>query len=912
MKTAAVFITTLHLCVSAGFAEAIVSDDYNVVGLGTGFATNAGVNAGINPPLTRLKGSTATNLRYLVTATTKASTAYTITSGKLRVTPAASSGRFTLSANGTTPFDFASALGSNSATPQRPSVYDVSISMANSSAGVERFSFALAAAEGDATTWDFGVQLYRRAATDSFYVIGKRVDTTASGLGADLNAFITNTSPGTYGSEIAFVMRVTDAGSETTTFNSRVQLSQDGGLTWFYDTDSDPDLPNGWRLDGAGRYFVWDVAGNAGNVTYDSFSVVSVPLSAALIWPKTSTANLGAAPILTTDVFNSAPGQVTVTFYGREAPKSYPGPDFAIAVIPDSQVYVMAGNTAQKFYSQTDWIVENVVTRNIAYVAHLGDIVQNGDILSGAPNEAEWQKATNALYRLENPAQTLRRDGIPYGCVVGNHEQEPNDDPNGTTDLYNKYFGVSHFTGKAYYGGHYQSQNNSHFDLFSASGLDFIVLYFENERSGSAILDWASQVLATNQNRRIITVIHHTGSSATPSTLSAQAQDVYDGLKSNPNFFLMVGGHVNGEGSVTKTYGGNKVRAFISDYQFRGGGGDAYMRMLYFSPSNNLVNIETYSPYLDEYETDADSQMSFSYGMQLPTGPGSPGTGYAAIGTNAGVAPGTATTCAWSGRQPTTTYDWYVKVTDAAGNIYNSPSSRFTTGANPAPVVTNRTVTVMGDQPSPLPLTASDINGDAVTFGIDVQPVSGLITGFDPGLGALTYTPARGFRGVDRFSYHANDSAVSSSSALVVLNVVAPPDTNANGLPDAWETAHKISNPKADDDNDGQNNLAEYRANTNPTNPASVLRILSATRQPDGHIALIWPSVGGTRYRVQYTDGNTAAELTGPFADILRSISVEMDASPHGVPSTQTFTDTFAQTRVPTNNARYYRIQVVP
>ncbi len=82
--------------------------------------------------------------------------------------------------------------------------------------------------------------------------------------------------------------------------------------------------------------------------------------------------------------------------------------------------------------------------------------------------------------------------------------------------------------------------------------------------------------------------------------------------KRNTNFFLMLGGHVfnnGGEGSRTDTYQGRTVRTFISDYQGYMNGGNGYMRLMYFSPSNNVVNIKTYSPWLDDYRTDADSQM---------------------------------------------------------------------------------------------------------------------------------------------------------------------------------------------------------------------------------------------------------------------------------------------------------------
>ena len=68
-------------------------------------------------------------------------------------------------------------------------------------------------------------------------------------------------------------MRVTDAGSQLTAFNSRVQLSLNGGSTWYYDSATDSDLVNGFRFNGSPRIIMWDVAPDAGNVTYDNFSL---------------------------------------------------------------------------------------------------------------------------------------------------------------------------------------------------------------------------------------------------------------------------------------------------------------------------------------------------------------------------------------------------------------------------------------------------------------------------------------------------------------------------------------------------------------------------------------------------------------------------------------------------------------
>ncbi len=903
-------IPTLVVILSAvvSHGQQIIGDNYNVTPNGTGFALSTGVNAGINPPTTtRLTGTAAANLRYIATATTKSNSAYSISGNKLRVTTAANPGRFSLSSNGTTAFNFAPALGSTNATPANPVTYDINISMANGDADIQRCSFAIAIAEGDATTWDFGLQIFRTVDEDNFYTIAKRIHTRASGQAASLNMFITNTVPGTYGTELTFLMRVTDAGSETSTYNSRIQLSMDGGYTWFYDTDTDADLPLGWRFNGAGRYILWDVAPDAGTVTYDNFSITPMPLSGKLMSPADNASNIGAAPKLNVLVSNSAAGPVSVTYFGHEAGKPYPGPDFLIPVLPDTQNYAReaAGDgdaNRYMWYAQTDWILTNRVRANIAYVAQLGDIVQNGD-----GSESEWNIATNAMWRLENPNRALLREGVPYGCCVGNHDQDPNGDPDGTTTHYNNYFGSAHYAGKSYYGGHYSSNGDSFYDLFSVGGLDFIVISFEFGRYGSGVLDWATGLLDTYPNRRAIVITHYIGSDSTPSNLSNQGDAIYAALKGYPNFFLMMGGHVfngGGEGSRSDTFGGHTVRTLVSDYQGRFNGGNGLMRLMYFSPSNNIVNVKTFSPYTGVYETDSDSQFSFSYNMQ-PNGGGTPGTAYVALGTNSGVLPNTQSSFTWGGRAASKTYEWYAQVTDASGNTFITAPRKFNTGVNGAPIASNVTINVTGDRPTQLTLPASDPNGDGLTYQTNNAPLRGITYGFNSGNGVITYLPAYGYRGLDRVNFQVNDTVANSGVGQVNFNVVAPADSNTNGLPDAWEASYGVTDPNGDADGDGQSNLAEYQANTNPTNAASSLRILSTGFDISHNFTFSWASVGGTRYRVQYANSVSNAV----FTDVVRSIDAEMDMSPFGAASTQTYTDTL---NGPTNVSRFYRVKVSP
>jgi hypothetical protein len=299
MRFLANLVTILLLAGTSVYGQLIIADDSNVTGNGTGFALDTGVNSGINPPTTRLTGSAAADLRYIQTATGKADTAFRIDNNKIAVQRSPNSGRFTLSADGSSAFDLASVLGTPWATPANPVVYDITMSMANHLGGTVRFAFALATEENNANFWDFGIQLYRANSADNFYQVGKRIDvasytlaTDSSGSAGDLNAPMTTTAAGTYGDEIDFLIRVTDAGEESAAYNSRVQVSMDGGSSWFYDTQTDTDLPDGFRLDGPARYLSWDQAGaNAGAalVTYDNFSVTII--TAAV--PEPSTLALG-------------------------------------------------------------------------------------------------------------------------------------------------------------------------------------------------------------------------------------------------------------------------------------------------------------------------------------------------------------------------------------------------------------------------------------------------------------------------------------------------------------------------------------------------------------------------------------------------------------------------------------------
>ena len=135
----------------------------------------------------------------------------------------------------------------------------------------------------------------------------------------------------------------------------------------------------------------------------------------------------------------------------------------------------------------------------------------------------------------------------------------------------------------------------------------------------------------------------------------------------------------------------------------------------------------------------------------------------------------------------------------------------------------------------------------------------------------------------------------SSMAVLVKVNIpasggitvsISPVDANNNGMPDTWETTcfGSTTNPLGaadyDWDHDGQDNLHEYLSGTNPTDPASVFKITSATMDASGKLVLQWPSVSGKSYGIQASPNllgfqNTAdAPMAGTGGILTKSLPI--------------------------------------
>jgi calcineurin-like phosphoesterase family protein len=266
-----------------------------------------------------------------------------------------------------------------------------------------------------------------------------------------------------------------------------------------------------------------------------------------------------------------------------------PGGVFTVIVLPDTQKY--SERYPEIFMNQTLWVLSQIEARNIVFVSHEGDLVEHED------NVVEWERANASMSVLEGR--------VPYGVLPGNHDQP--------TENYNTYFPASRYAGYSWYGGHYGGNDNS-YQLFSALGDDYIIMHLEF-CPPEDVVEWANGVLRGHQYRKAILVTHgYLGSKGRRSVYGCETQYIYnDIIAPNENVFLVLCGHVHSEHRRVDTVGGRRIHQLLADYQDGVKGGNGWLRIHEFNPSEGQIHVKTYSPYLDAYQTDADSQFTLDY-----------------------------------------------------------------------------------------------------------------------------------------------------------------------------------------------------------------------------------------------------------------------------------------------------------
>lgn len=266
---------------------------------------------------------------------------------------------------------------------------------------------------------------------------------------------------------------------------------------------------------------------------------------------------------------------------------------FSFVVLPDTQYY--SGSNSWIFENQTKWIVENEEALNIVFVTHLGDLVDDYE------NIVEWNNANSSMSILD--------EVIPYGVLPGNHDGL---EDGSNLINYDKYFGFNRYVNQTWYGGAYQNINSNSYQFFSAGGDDFLIFHLQYNPPNE-VLNWANGVIDQYPNKKVILSTHDFvhGYSLYSNSRSDIGERIWKKLVKphSDRIFLVLSGHYENEVRITSLENGNFIHQLLSDYQDRPNGGNGWLRIIIFSTVTDEVSIKTYSPSLNQYETDSNSQF---------------------------------------------------------------------------------------------------------------------------------------------------------------------------------------------------------------------------------------------------------------------------------------------------------------
>ncbi|MDA7950096.1 MAG: metallophosphoesterase [Pirellulaceae bacterium] len=280
---------------------------------------------------------------------------------------------------------------------------------------------------------------------------------------------------------------------------------------------------------------------------------------------------------------------------------------FRVALLPDTQIYSL--RYPEIYQLQTEWIAQEAQNKNIKFVIHLGDIINDR-------TEREWKLADAAM-------KTLEKKGIPYSVVPGNHDTIDKKNPKvRDTQKYNEYFSPERFLNKKWYLGNFEEGNENNVCEFTANGHSFLVVNLEYLPRDKAIA-WADRVIKEHPNHNVIVATHtYLGLSGRDRVVPKKdqiqgnnGQQLWDKLiKRNANVFMVVNGHFYGSRfQQSKNLAGGKVIELLTDYQNLANGGNGWLRLLEFSPADKKIYVKTYSPYLQRVFESPEHTFEFDF-----------------------------------------------------------------------------------------------------------------------------------------------------------------------------------------------------------------------------------------------------------------------------------------------------------
>lgn len=342
------------------------------------------------------------------------------------------------------------------------------------------------------------------------------------------------------------------------------------------------------------------------------------------------------------------------------------------------------------------YLLEQREAMNLQYLFHTGDIVDDYDQM------CQWENADPEYQRLDEA-------GLPYGVLAGNHDvgHQLIDYTN-----YGTYFGADRYAGNPWYGGSFEN-NRGHYDLLSAGGIDFIMVY-TGWGPGDADIAWMNEVLAQYPDRVAIIAQHEF--ILTTGGLGEMPQRILDEVVAvNPNVKMVFSGHYHSALTRTDQFDDDgdgvaerNVYSMLFDYQGLPEGGQGFLRLLHFDTVGERMIVRTFSPSLEDpanggalgkYDSDDPTLVNAPQEFELTFDQLGIEAGERMLGTDAfsaeiltaseiasfeGVASGSILSATWPLAE-VGERGWYVRTSDPYGAVDFSPVQLFTVLAAPDP-----------------------------------------------------------------------------------------------------------------------------------------------------------------------------------------------------------------------------------
>lgn len=278
----------------------------------------------------------------------------------------------------------------------------------------------------------------------------------------------------------------------------------------------------------------------------------------------------------------------------RDLLNTHSSSSFSIVVLPDTQF--CSEKYPVIFMNQTKWITENKEKFNIQMVIHEGDIVNDN-------KQKQWDNANQSL-------SVLEQYNIPYSIIPGNHDS----DEKTNYSYYDIYFPLKRFQNQSWYGGSFDNYRNN-YQLLYINNRSFIFINL-NFCPGKKEIEWANQVLNNYSDRKAILTTHGYLKDNEPPDrfvhFCGSTENIWNELiKLHPNLQLVLSGHSHSEKRrIDNNMAGKPVYQILADYQDENLGGSGYLRILEWDLDDNIINVRTYSPYLNRYKKGYESEFS--------------------------------------------------------------------------------------------------------------------------------------------------------------------------------------------------------------------------------------------------------------------------------------------------------------